>query len=85
MRHQFAAPLVFGTVAVESRAPGKPVADRIERNSVAGDERRVVAQYGLALGVAAQRIDALTGQPYDRPDLAQSPIVRVRIDDRTGA
>ncbi len=49
---ELASLVVVGAVAVERGAAGQPVRDGLSADPLAGDERLVVAQHGLALGVA---------------------------------
>src|SRR6185437_2098094 len=61
---QLTTPIVFGVVTGEGGAAGHPVAEGIQRDTVAGDERLIVAQGGFAFGIAGQRVDPVRLQPH---------------------
>jgi hypothetical protein len=54
---KFATPVMFRAVAVQCRAAGQSIGDGVERYSVSGDERFIIAQHGLAFTESRQRID----------------------------
>ena len=82
VRDQLASLILFDAIAVERRAPGHAVRDRIERDSSSQEEGLVIKQRGLALRVAGQRVHPVFGQPHHRTEVSQPLIMRVGIDDR---
>lgn len=57
-------------VAADRRVPAEGVGHAIGRDPVPAAVRHVVAQRGAHIGEAAYRVHAVTGQPDDRPRLA---------------
>ncbi|WP_338010230.1 hypothetical protein [Mycobacterium colombiense] len=65
VREEFSAPVMVCAVAVEGGAARQSVGQRVGCDSVSGQEPAVVAQGGLACGVARQGIEAVAGQPHN--------------------
>ena len=57
VRHEFAPLIMFCAITVQCCAAGQSVGDGVERHSATGDERRIIAQHGLAFAESRQRID----------------------------
>ena len=57
VRHEFAPLIMFRAITVQCCAAGQSVGDGVERYSATGDERRIIAQHGLAFAESRQRID----------------------------